>query len=213
VDNQKSAVIEHRIGGQVRFNPRFLDFAGHYGFVPKACRPYRARTKGKTERMVGYVKHHFFVRYRSFESLAHLNQALQAWLAEEADSRVHGTHGEGVMERFARERAALSALPALAFDTSYRERRFVAWDGYIDVRGNRYSVPARLCGQAVVVRISLDGVLKVYDVTGQWVAEHRLTPVGDGWQRVPVHHTNLWSEALAVQRRELTRIDAAAQWN
>ena len=44
VDNQKSAVIAHRVGEGVQFHPRFLDLAGHYGFVPKACRPYRART-------------------------------------------------------------------------------------------------------------------------------------------------------------------------
>ncbi len=54
VDNQKAAVLEHR-GGQARFNERFIDLAGHYGFVPRACRPYRARTKGKDERMVGYI--------------------------------------------------------------------------------------------------------------------------------------------------------------
>ena len=80
VDNQKSAVIAHRVGEGVQFHPRFLDLAGHYGFVPKACRPYRARTKGKTERMVRYVKEHFFVRYRQFETLAHLNQQLESWL-------------------------------------------------------------------------------------------------------------------------------------
>ena len=92
VDNQKSAVIAHRVGEGVQFHPRFLDLAGHYGFVPKACRPYRARTKGKTERMVRYVKEHFFVRYRQFETLAHLNQQLESWLREEADPRAHGTH-------------------------------------------------------------------------------------------------------------------------
>lgn len=27
-----------------------LAFAAHYGFVRKACRPYRAKTKGKVER-------------------------------------------------------------------------------------------------------------------------------------------------------------------
>ena len=60
VDNQKSAVLSH-VPGAVRFNERFKQLACHYGFVPKACRPYRARTKGKVERMVGYVKQHFFV--------------------------------------------------------------------------------------------------------------------------------------------------------
>lgn len=89
VDNQKSPVIRHRIGERVQFNPRFLDLAGHYGFVPRACRPHRARTKGKDERMVGYIKHNFFLRYRVFESLAHLNQLAEQWLREEADPRVH----------------------------------------------------------------------------------------------------------------------------
>ena len=38
-------------------------------FVPKACRPYRPRTKGKVERLVGYVKQHFFQRYRGLREL------------------------------------------------------------------------------------------------------------------------------------------------
>ncbi|WP_218668820.1 IS21 family transposase [Leptospirillum ferriphilum] len=67
VDNQKAMVIAHRAGSTVVFHPGFLDLAGHYGFVPKACRPYRARTKGKDERMVRYVKENFFQRYRTFE--------------------------------------------------------------------------------------------------------------------------------------------------
>jgi transposase len=73
VDNQKCAVLAHRRGQAVEFHPRFLDLAGHYGFVPRACRPARAQTKGKDERNVGYVKHHFFVRYRAFDSWAHLS--------------------------------------------------------------------------------------------------------------------------------------------
>ena len=75
VDNQKAAVLSHTPQG-IRFHPRFLDLAGHYGFTPKACRSYRARTKGKVERRVRYVKEHFFVRYPAFESVAHLNQQL-----------------------------------------------------------------------------------------------------------------------------------------
>jgi len=102
VDNQKAAVLEHPRGGPVQFHPRFVDLAGHYGFVPRACRPARAQTKGKDERMVGYIKHHFFLRYREFESWAHLNQLAEQWLREEADQRYHGTVREIVAERFAR---------------------------------------------------------------------------------------------------------------
>ena len=55
VDNHKAAVTAH-VPGAVRFNERFKQLARHYGFVSKACRPYRPRTKGKVERLVGYVK-------------------------------------------------------------------------------------------------------------------------------------------------------------
>lgn len=204
VDNQKAEVIHHRRGAAVEFNPRFLELAVHYGFIPHACRPYRARTKGKDERMVRYIKENFFARYRVFESLVHLNQLAEQWLREEADRRMHGTVKEIVAERFAREAPYLSPLPLLRFDTSYHERRGVGWDGYIDVRGNRYSVPDKLCGAEVVVHISLDGVLQVYDRAGELVARHLLKPMSEGWSYEPAHHRALWEQTLtAVERRPL----------
>ena len=142
--------------------------------------------------MVHYVKNHFFQRYRRFENLAHLNQQLLSWLADEADRRVHRTHGEVVIERFTREgSAALSPLPAMPYNTSYHETRVLGWDGYIDVRGNRYSVPGHLCGHTVAVRIGLDETLRVIDVTDCVVARHRLRPVQCGWQHIPEHHAAL----------------------
>jgi len=212
VDNQKSAVISHRIGERVRFNERFVDFADHYGFFPRACRPRRARTKGKDERMVGYVKGNFFVRYREFESLEHMNELALVWLAEEADRRVHGTVKEVVIERFEREAPHLAPLPPLRYDTSYREHRFVNWDGYIDVRGNRYSVPDHLCGETVAIRISLDGRLTVFAGETK-VTEYWLRSAREGWVTVPSHHSRLWHQALAVERRDLRVYEEVAQWN
>jgi transposase len=200
VDNQRSAVLEHR-PGSVRFNPGFKALAKHYGFRPQACRPYRARTKGKVERMVGYVKQHFFVRYRAFESLAHLNQLLESWLQSEADRRVHGTVKEVVSKRFAREAPALRALPPSPFETAYHEARKVAWDGYIEVRGNRYSVPGDQVGKRVQIRLSLDGALAVY-AADRCVARHRLRPAAAGWVSVPEHHQRLWRQ-LSVEQRDL----------
>ncbi len=51
------------------------DFARYYGFTPRACRPYRARTKGKVESSVKYVKRNALAgrRFASWE-------ALNAWL-------------------------------------------------------------------------------------------------------------------------------------
>ncbi|HET9950982.1 MAG TPA: hypothetical protein VFS09_04215 [Candidatus Eisenbacteria bacterium] len=53
----------------------------------------------------------FFVRYREFESYAHLNQLLERWLREEADPRIHGTVREVVAARFLREAPTLTPPP------------------------------------------------------------------------------------------------------
>lgn len=213
VDNQKAAVLAHPARRTVVFNPRFVDLAAHYGFTPRACRPYRARTKGKDERMVGYLKQHFFVRYRAFDSWTQLNQLLEQWLRDEADQRRHGTVKEVVAERFAREQPALGPLPTQRYDTAYVEHRQVSYDGYIDVRGNRYSVPAALIGSTVRMRIGLDATLRVY-ADEQVVATHRLQAARDGWVTVADHHTSLWQTATAeVERRPLTVYQEAATWS
>ena len=212
VDNQKSAVLQASNQGATRFNERFLDLADQYGFTPRACRSYRARTKGKDERMVGYIKQHFFVRYRSFESWAHLNQLAERWLAEEADQRVQGTVKEVVAVRFAREYPLLKSLPLQRYDTSYLEYRKASWDGYIHVRGNRYSVPIQLAGQTLPVRIGLDDEIRVYHAE-KLVAKHRLRSAEEGWATTPEHHAALWQSTLTVEKRPLETYEEAAQWS
>ena len=177
--------------------------SGHYGFTPRACRPYRARTKGKDERMVSYIKNNFFQRYRMFTSIEEANNLAIAWMAKVADQRLHGTAKEIVSGRFLRERPHLLSLPRVRFDTSYRERRQVGFDGYIDVAGNRYSIPDDYRAREVMVRISLDGRLKVF-AGDELVAEHRLRDSADGWSTVPGHHARLWRETLSAQYRDLS---------
>jgi len=194
--------LHHPANGKPYFNERFVDLAGQYGFTPRACKPYRARTKGKDERMVGYIKGNFFVRYRFFESWAHLNQLAEQWLAEEADLRIQGTVKEVVRERFEREQPSLKPLPMAHYDTSYLEYRQVGWDGYIDVRGNRYSVPAALVGQRVSVRIGLDGLLRVFQADSL-VASHLLRNSRAGWSTIPEHRAEMWKSTLQVEQRPL----------
>jgi transposase len=99
-DNMKTVVIERDAYGpkQHRFQPGFLDFAGHYGFRPELCRPYRAKTKGKVERMNGYIRRSFYVplvaRLKSVGlelDAVTANTEVWHWLREVADVRVHGT--------------------------------------------------------------------------------------------------------------------------
>jgi transposase len=213
VDNQKCAVLKYPSRGKPHYNERFLDLAERYGFTPRACKPRRARTKGKDERMVGYVKGNFFLRYRAFESWAHLNQLAERWMTEEADQRVQGTVKEVVAERFAREQPCLGPLPQRRYDTSYLETRHVAWDAYIDVRGNRYSVPDTLVDQIVTVRIGLDDILRVYAADDRLVATHMLKSAQEGWSSVPEHHARLWRETLQVEKRSLEVYEEAARWS
>lgn len=212
VDNQKAAVLTHPATGAVQFTPRFLDLADYYGFQPRACRPYRARTKGKDERMVRYLKEHFFVRYRTFTSLAHLNQQLEQWLRDEADQRLHGTVKEVVADRFAREAPTLQPLPAVGFDTSYYLTRKVGWDGYVNVRGNRYSVPAVVMGQTVQVRLSLDDTIRIW-WQDRLVATHHRQPISAGWVTVAEHHAPVWQQAVQVDVRSLAQYEEVVEWS
>ncbi|MCB9138500.1 MAG: hypothetical protein H6642_09150 [Caldilineaceae bacterium] len=88
----------------------------------------------------------------------------------------------------------------------------MGWDGYIDVRGNRYSVPGHLCGKRVQLRIGLDGSLRVY-ADGELVVESLLRGRSEGWVTVPEHHQALWEEALDVERRPLDVYAEAASWS
>lgn len=76
-DNARALVIEHDPATRtVVFNDKLKAFAKHWGFRPRACAPYRARTKGKTENGVGYVKRNA-VAGRSFPPGRHSRRTLR----------------------------------------------------------------------------------------------------------------------------------------
>src|SRR6476659_3393547 len=162
MDNPRALVVRHdAVSRSVQFNDKLIAFAKHWGFRPRACAPYRARTKGKDERGVGYVKRNA-VAGRAFESFAALEAHLDAWVREVADVRIHGTTGEAPAERFAREEATeLRSIAGLTSFQALRElTRKVQADCAIEVDGNAYSVPWRLIGERVRVTVTAD-VLRV----------------------------------------------------
>jgi hypothetical protein len=79
------------------------------------CQPYRAQTKGKVERFIGYLKRIFWVPFvasmRKADKHA-ANGAVARWLREVANARVHATTNEVPAERLVIEQATLQALPA-----------------------------------------------------------------------------------------------------
>lgn len=172
LDNAKALVDEHNVQTrEVKFNDRFHAFCRYWGVTPRACAPYRARTKGKDERGVGYVKRNAIAGH-SFDSAEALQAHLARWMREVADTRVHGTTGEPPLQRFKRaEASALRSLPAKAPFLQVRElTRRVHTDACIELDTNRYSVPWRLIGETVTVVVSERQVRVLY--AGQEVACH-----------------------------------------
>jgi hypothetical protein len=104
--------------GLHRFHPGLKDLAHHYTFLPRLCRPYRAKTKGKVERSIGYIRRSFFVplisRYRQLDQVLDieaLNLEFARWLAIKANARIHGTTDEIPADRLTTEQPALQVLP------------------------------------------------------------------------------------------------------
>lgn len=170
-DNLKTAVLSH-VDGMVEWQPTFADFAAYYGFVPRACRPYRPKTKGKVERPFPYIRSNFFLG-RSFDGLDDLNRQARHWLSTIAHVRIHGTTHERPVDRFGVERPCLHALPAKAYHTLETVYRTATRDCVISYGGNLYSVPARHAGRRHLrVEVS-SSELAIYHNT-EPIARHRI---------------------------------------
>jgi transposase len=172
LDNAKPLVYKHNVQTrEIIFNERFRSFCKYWGVTPRACAPYRARTKGKDERGVGYVKRNAIAGH-GFASLEAVRGHLALWMREVADVRNHGTTGEPPIVRFDRdERAVLIPVNARAAFLQVRELvRCVHSDACIELDTNRYSVPWRLIGESVTVVVADPQVRILY--AGHEVACH-----------------------------------------
>lgn len=139
-DRMKTAVLGEPEPGNIIFHPTLLSLAAHYGFTPKACRPYRAKTKGKIERPYRYVRQDFFLA-GEFEDMSDLNQQFAHWRSHIAHPRQHGTTKRIVQEAFREEQPSLLSLPAGVFNDVLTMERRVTRDGMVSVDGNLYSIP------------------------------------------------------------------------
>jgi len=161
-----------RAGGKPIWNPAFLEFAKHYGFEPRVCRPRDPNRRGKGERPFAWI-YTDLVKGTSFESWDDLNAKACVWLDTVANVRVHSTTRRKVDEMFAEEKPLLIALPSLMYPTDRRETRKVGVDGTVAVDGSYFPVPAHLVGQYVTVRI-YPHHLEVLDGAGKAAVTHKI---------------------------------------
>jgi transposase len=172
-DNLKTGILGRRADGTPILPGQFADFALYYGFTPRYCQPYRARTKGKIERGVSYVRENFWVRVMAEVEgkllvLGELNERVRDWAEKVANERVHGTHEEVVRHRYAEEQPLLGKLQGRPlFDTAYHSLRRVGRDGRLSYRGQLYQVGLRHALSEVEVVESLLGDLTMRSALGE----------------------------------------------
>ena len=115
-DRDTALVNGSRADGQAIFAPEWLDLAALLGTRPRACRPYRAKTKGKVERVIREVKEDFLAWLSgqvlpARPTLAEYDAAARRWALEVVATRRHRTTGRIVGEAWAAERALLTPVP------------------------------------------------------------------------------------------------------
>jgi len=187
-DNQK-AVVDRREAGQPIYNPRFLAFATHYGFRPRALPPRTPEWKGKVERPFQYVEGNC-LNARTFRDLSHLRDHARWWMRNVSDPHKHGTTGESPIDRFARERSQLRGLPAGAYDTAEVGYVVASNEGFVRWETVQYSVPWEHILEVLVVRDTGEEIV-IYASDLSEVARHeKVSPKTS--ERVPVvdplHH-------------------------
>ena len=222
-DNAKTMITTHNIQtGELLLNSSFKDFAEHYGFEARFCRPYRPQTKGKIESGVKYLKHNFLPG-RRFKSLAHLNWELEKWIIETADERIHGTTHQRPSQRFTEERLLLINRTQPYVHVTAIQRK-VSQDSMVSWASNRYSVPWIYVGHCVDLRISQGQLL--ISAEGATIANHEILQgkhqlsirqehyagllhhSDKKQQRLP-QHDPYWQQEIEVEKRDLSVYEKA----
>jgi transposase len=154
VYDRMATVVLGTIGKDHRplWHPRFIEFAGYYGFEPYLCKPRDPDRKGKDERIFWYLERDF-LRGSEFESLEDLNHKVRLWLDNVANCRLHGTTRRVPDEAWQEEKPFLIALPDSPYPACDEELRKVGPDAVISVKGTRYTIPAKLAHATACVRL------------------------------------------------------------
>jgi transposase len=183
-DRMKTAVIGEDAEGVVSYNVSLVALLSHYGALPRACRPYRAKTKGKVERPYRYIRQDFFLG-RTFRDPEDLNEQFEAWRVEIANARVHATTRRVVEEHFREEQPSLIAHPAIPYSAVLTVERRISHEGMVSVGGNLYSVPDATRTRVVEVQ-NHAGVVQIFE-DGRLIASHPLLEGRNQRRTDPAH--------------------------
>jgi hypothetical protein len=170
-DNLKPAVSRVLFGRTRQETGRWIAFRSHYGFDAFYCQPGHegSHEKGGVEGEGGRFRRTHCVPMPRVDSIGELNALLAAWDGAD-DARRVSNRTRTVGHDWAFEKTLLRPLPAEPFDTALTLTPRVDRFAQVMVRCCQYSVPARLIGHRVRVKLSASTVT-VFD-RGTVVARH-----------------------------------------
>jgi len=151
-----SETMEHFLAGQAPvLNPRYQDFADHFGFTIRPCGVGQAHEKGRVENAVGYVKKNFLAGLE-LSDFALVHPAARQWLNAVANVRIHGSTKRPPAELFQTEKPQLKPLPARPYDVGILRPVRASRQFRVTVDTNTYSVPAEYAGAALTLKLYPD---------------------------------------------------------
>jgi hypothetical protein len=160
VDNMKSAVLRRVVGEDPVLNPRYKDFAAHYGFTISPCSARQPQQKGRVENAVGFVKKNFLAGLERTDFCV-LNPAVRQWLDGIANVRLHGTTKRRPVDLFTAEKPALRPLPHAPYDVGQIRPARANNRFRVAFEANSYSVPAEYASALLTLKVYPD-VLCIY---------------------------------------------------
>lgn len=160
-DNEKTITTSHVAGLPVR-NPVIVEVGKHYGVSFATCVPADPESKGGVEATVRVAKADVLPRQtnlrREYGSFAELEDACEAFMAR-FNHRLHRVTSRVPSELLLHERQRLHPVPGNVFAAAAGEERRVSKDALVVYGGARYSVPAALANQRVLIRRHGDSVI------------------------------------------------------
>jgi len=187
-----------------QFSVGWTEYSQARGFFTDPTRVRHPQDKPRVERMVQYVRGNFFAG-EDFADLADAQARAQAWCANKAGQRIHGTTCQRPAVVFAeREAALLLPAPTVVYQVPIYAQAKVHRDYHIQLDRALYSIPEHLRGQTVSVRA--DGELVKAFHRGKLVKTHPRQPAG-GRSTDPA---DLPADKADYAMRDLTHMIATA---
>lgn len=163
--------------GDLMLTEVFESYAGYAGFSIHLCRGADPQSKGKIERVVGYIKNNY-LSCRKYQGISELNSNLMTWLDRVANAKIHDTTQMIPNRVFIEEARHLKAVPTLSAPIAPKTA-VIRKTNVVHYLQNRYEVPKGTYFPGRMARIEADaqtGRVTFYDnKSGELLAGHDIS--------------------------------------